>query len=130
VIPAGGNDAWTVARLLEPLMLAGVDVRRARSPFSAEQVTYPAGTYVILMAQPLRPYAKALLEVQRYPDRRLSPGGPPEPPYDEARWTLPLKMGVRVVLFGFRPQFRGQTCGTFRLLCNAIYYAGIARSLR
>jgi len=97
VIPASGNDAWTIRKLLEPLIAAGVEVQRAREPFTVDGVAYPAGSHVVLMAQPLRPYAKDLLEPQRYPDRRVYPGGPPEPPYDEAGWTLPFKMGVRTI---------------------------------
>ncbi len=37
---------------------------------------------------------KCLFEAQKYPDRRIYPGGPAEPPYDVAGWTLPMQMGV------------------------------------
>jgi hypothetical protein len=31
----------------------------------------------------------------------------------------------RVVMFGFRPQYRGQSWGTFKLLYNAILTAAV-----
>ena len=35
----------------------------------------------------------------------------------------------RVILFGFKPQHRGQSYGTFKLLFNAIYYSSISEDM-
>jgi len=96
VVPEDQWDAGEAVELVNALRRGGVEVSRARAGFEAGGSRYPAGSFVIPAAQAFRPYVLDLLEEQEYPDRRLYAGGPPEPPYDLAGWTLPIQMGVRV----------------------------------
>ncbi len=94
VIPKKQFDYPTTLKMLDILKFGGVEIHQAKEDFIADGKLYPAGSFVVLMSQPYRPYAQALLEKQKYPDIRQYPGGPPVPPYDNAGWTLPLQMGV------------------------------------
>jgi hypothetical protein len=94
VIPPVQHDYPTTLKMIEIMMLGGIEVHQARQEFIAGGKVYPAGSFVVLLGQPYKPYAWALLERQKYPDLRQYPGGPPIPPYDNAGWTLPLQMGV------------------------------------
>ncbi|MEJ7813486.1 MAG: M14 metallopeptidase family protein [Gemmatimonadaceae bacterium] len=97
VIPSGQRDPVATDKLAQVLRLGGVEVDRAGAAFAAGGQSYPAGSYIVRMAQPYRAHAKDLLEIQRFPKMEQYPGGPPERPYDVAGWTLPLQMGVRTV---------------------------------
>ena len=94
IIPNKQRDYPTALRMLDILMFGGVEIHQAKEDFTAEGKLYQAGSFVVKMSQPYKPYAQALLEKQKYPNIRQYPGGPPVPPYDNAGWTLPLQMGV------------------------------------
>jgi hypothetical protein len=97
VIPAR-QDSIALSTVLGILQRGQVEIRTAQQSFSVQGTRYAAGTYVVVLRQPYAAFAKTLLEVQRYPDRRLYPGGPPERPYDVTAHSLPLLMGVTAAL--------------------------------
>ncbi|MGE5653811.1 MAG: M14 metallopeptidase family protein [Bacillota bacterium] len=97
VIPAEQKDPATVSKMIETLLIQGVEVQQAQQPFTLGEKIYPAGSYVVSTTQPYRANVMALLEKQTYPERREFPGGPAERPYDIAGWTLPMQMGVECI---------------------------------
>ncbi|MEW5983204.1 MAG: M14 family zinc carboxypeptidase [Acidobacteriota bacterium] len=90
------HDPQVAYRLVDRLQIGGVQVHRAEAPFHADGTEFPAGTFVIPMAQPYARYAKDLLEKQTYPEVRRTPTSPPEPPYDVTAWSLGMLMGADV----------------------------------
>jgi hypothetical protein len=95
IVPLAGNDPLATYEMLHVFQLGDIEISRARAPFTAGGQQYPAGTFVILYAQPASSFAKTLTEVQHYPDLRQYPGGPPQRPYDVTAYTMPLMMGVK-----------------------------------
>ena len=89
------HDPTTATELLQIFRTAGIEIIRADDAFEAGGETYPAGTYVI-PPQAFRPFVIDLMEPKRYPDRRLYPDGPPEPPYDMTGYELRYQLGVNV----------------------------------
>src|SRR4051812_2395751 len=97
VVPQDQRDAVAAVELLRRLAFGGVRVSQLTDAATIDGTAYPAGTWVIPTDQEFAAMAREVLDVQRYPDLRQYPGGPPERPYDAAGWTLPMQMGVKVV---------------------------------
>jgi len=89
ILPSTQPDRGAVERLVDTLLLGGVELDVSPDPFEADGRTWPAGSIVIRRTQPYGQHVKDLFEVQRYPDG--------DPPYDVAGWTLPFLLGVRRV---------------------------------
>ncbi len=96
----GARDGRSVAELMSfgTTILKTADVMAGVPEMIHDvqvEATFPDGTKLVRMDQPYGMFAKAMLEIQRYPNLRDATGHPIAP-YDVTAHTLPLLMGVTV----------------------------------
>jgi Zinc carboxypeptidase len=93
------HDPLTSVKMVNKLLVQGIEIQRASKAFStAGGMMYPAGSFVISMAQPKMGLIRYLLGRTFYPDNEWtrSRDGSPVRPYDMATDTMFEYMGVRV----------------------------------
>ena len=91
---AAQHDPARSVEFLRTFRMANIEVRQAerRSALEASS-TRRAPTS---RAQAFRPYVVDLIDPKNFPERRLYPGGPPDPPYDMTGYELSYQMGVKI----------------------------------
>ena len=94
IMPLRQRDRSETAALVDLLLEHGVQVSRLTAPVTIADRLYAAGDVVVSLAQPLRAFVKEVMEAQRFPVRRYTPGGEMIRPYDVVSWSLPLHRGV------------------------------------
>ncbi|HEY1946087.1 MAG TPA: M14 metallopeptidase family protein [Bryobacteraceae bacterium] len=99
VIPVAQHDKLTAELLVNKLLVQGVEVQKLSAAFSTSGgMTYPAGSYVVTMAQPKMGLVRYLLGRTFFPDNdwTRNKDGSPIRPYDMSTDTMYEYMGVRV----------------------------------
>ncbi|MBT8213567.1 MAG: peptidase M14, partial [Acidimicrobiia bacterium] len=97
IVAPDQHDPVAAGLLVDLLLRHGVEVHTASEELTVGRTTYPAGTPVIVAAQPYRAFLLAMLRSQRYPEIRPHVNGPIISPYDVTSWSLPISMGVEVI---------------------------------
>ncbi|NPV82932.1 MAG: peptidase M14 family protein [Candidatus Aminicenantes bacterium] len=98
LIPAEQHDRLTAIKLVNTLLQSGIEIHRLTSELQIDGVIYPAGSFLVSLAQPKRGLIMNLLNRTLYPDNywTRSRDGNPQRPYDLATHTMAEFMGVRV----------------------------------
>jgi len=99
VIPAVQHDRLTAIKLVNKLLVQGIEIKKSTREFlSKDGRLYSAGSYVVSLAQPKMGLIRYLLGRTFYPDNSFTrePDGTPDYPYDMATDTMAEFMGVRV----------------------------------
>jgi hypothetical protein len=98
IIPVAQHDQLSAELLVEKLKTQGLEIHRAKEPFTADNRNYDAGSYFISCAQPKTGLIKTLLGRTLFPDDPWTrkEDGTPYRPYDTATDTMAEFMGVSV----------------------------------
>jgi len=90
LIPADQGDRARVAAMVKVLLGQHIEVGRASGEVRVKEGRFPAGTYVVKLAQPYRNYAVDLLWPQHYPKDSNEP-------YDDVSWALPANYKLQAL---------------------------------
>jgi hypothetical protein len=93
------HDPLTAIKMVNKLLVQGIEIQQASKAFNTDAgMMYPAGSFVISMAQPKMGLVRYLLGRTFYPDNEWTRNrdGSPIRPYDMATDTMFEYMGVRV----------------------------------
>ncbi len=98
IVPITQHDPLTAVKMINTLLLSGIEIQQAQKEFNASGVIYPKGSFVISLAQPKMGLIRNLLGQTFYADNdwTRSADGSPRRPYDLATHTMNEFMGVRV----------------------------------
>ena len=93
------HDPLTSVKMINKLLVQGIEIQKINKPYTtAAGMNYPAGSYLVSMAQPKMGLIRYLLGRTFYPDNEWTRNrdGSPTRPYDMATDTMFEYMGVRV----------------------------------
>jgi len=99
VVPTEQHDPLTALKLVNKLLVQGIEIKRAQKDFTSGGMLYKSGSFAISLAQPKMGLIKNLLGRTLYPDNywtRNPLDGSPLRPYDSTTHTVAEYMGVRV----------------------------------
>jgi hypothetical protein len=98
VIPAAQHDPLTAMKLVQKLLVQGIEVQQAKNEFRSGARVFGAGSYVVTLAQPKMGVIRWLLGRTFYPDNSYTRDRENNPirPYDMATDTMAEFMGVEV----------------------------------
>ncbi len=98
VIPAVQHDSLTTFKMVNTLLMSGIEIKQASKDLRVGGIIYPKGSFVISLAQPKMGLIRNLLGRTFYADNDWTrdKDGTPLRPYDSATHTMNEFMGVRV----------------------------------